>query len=102
MAVKVSFMRPGHMGPIEIAIGQCRVCETITVPGTTTNVALDREIVVMVSNETNVVVAAHGLTPDAAATVETDQTTAGYGVPSGVHFPVALKTGNKVNIKAFV
>lgn len=103
MPVKVSFMKPGGLGSINaIGVGDCRVCETITVPGTTTAALEDGEIVVLCSTEAATVVAAHGTTPDAAAIARTSATSAGYSVPAGVNVPVSAKVGDKINIKAFV
>ena len=103
MPVKVSFMRPGPMGSVNaVAIGACRICETITVPGSTTASAQEGEIVLLVSSESTAVVVAHGTTPDAAATAQTAATSAGYGLSSDSYMPVAVKTGDKISIKAFV
>ena len=103
MPVKVSFIRPGPMGSIDaVGVGSCRICETITVPGSTTASAQEGEIVLLVSTEGSAAVAAHGTTPDAAATAQTTATSAGYGVPSGILMPIAVKTGDKISIKAFV
>lgn len=103
MSVKVSFMKPGALGSIDaVGIGDCRICETITVPGTTTATLEAGEIVVLCSTEATAVVAAHGTTPDAASVARTNATSAGYGVPVGINVPVSAKVGDKINIKAFV
>ena len=103
MPVKVSFMRPGLLGTIEaVTIGACRVCETITVPGTTTATAQAGEFVYLVSTEATAVVCAHGTTPDAAAVASTAATSAGYGLQPSDSVAVVLAAGDKVNIKAFV
>jgi len=103
MTVKISFIKPGGLGSINaVGIGACRVCETITIPGTTTASLQAGEIAVLVSTESGPCVAAHGTTPDAAATDATAATSAGYGVPEGTAFPVAGNVGDKFNIKAFV
>lgn len=102
MSVKISFMKPGTMGTINaIGMGACRACETLTVPDTTALVAQGGEIAVIVSTEANTVIAAHGLTPDAAAEVATAATSAGYAIPAGVIVAVAVHAGDKINIKAF-
>ena len=102
MPVKVSFMKPGGLGSINaIGVGDCRVCETITVPGTTTAALEAGEIVVLCSTEAATVVAAHGATPDAAATARTNATSAGYSVPIGINMPIAAKVGDKISIKTF-
>lgn len=103
MAVKVSFMKPGGLGSINaVGLGACRTCETVTVPGTTTASLQDGEIAVLLSTEAASVVAAHGSTPDAAATNATNATSAGYGVPAGMAVAIAGNVGDKINIKAFV
>ena len=103
MSVKVSFMKPAGLGSVNaVGFGDCRVCETVTVPGSTTATAEAGEIVLLVSTEADVVVAAHGATPDAAATARTAATTAGYAVPPLMVIPIAARAGDKINIKAFV
>lgn len=103
MPVKVSFMRPAFVGSISTLVqGACRLSETVTVPGTTAASAQDGEFIVLFSTESVGVVAAHGSTPDAAATVATALTSAGYGVGPLVDKPVQAQTGDKVNIKVFV
>lgn len=103
MTVKVSFIKPGGLGSVNvIGIGACRICETVTVPGSTSASIQDGEIAVLMSTESAACVAAHGTTPDAAATAATAATSAGYGVPVGVAFPIAGKVGDKINLKAFV
>lgn len=102
MPVKVSFMRPGTLGAVDaIGVGACRVCETLTLPGTTTAAALPGEIVLMVSTETGACIAAHGSTPSAVATTATAATSAGYGIPTGVAIAVAVQGGDKINVQAF-
>ena len=105
MPVKVGFFTPGKLGAIDaIGVGNCRVSETLTVPGTTTITAADGEMALLVSTEASTVVAAHGLNPDAAAVIfaGNQQTSAGYGVPPGTFVPVVVRNGDKINIKAFV
>lgn len=102
MTVKVSFMRPGPLGSINvIGIGSCRICETVTVPGSTTASAQEGEIAILVSTESAAVIAANGTTPDAAAVAATAATSAGYGIPAGLVVAIAVATGDKINIKAF-
>lgn len=102
MTVTVSFVTPAlnGVGP-GIGIGRVRVKEVVTVPGTTTAVALAGEFVIVGNGETTMSAVAVGTTPDAAATAETAATTAGYPVGAGqVSDPFILKAGDKVNIKA--
>lgn len=101
MAVVVSFMKPGVLGSANvIGMGTCRVSEVVTVPGTTTITAWDGEIAVVVSSEADVILAAHGSAPNAAATVATNETTAGYGVPASGPIPIAVGIGHKLDFKA--
>lgn len=103
MAVKVSFVKPAGIGSIDApAIGSVRVCETITVPGSTTAALQEGEIFILCSTEAAVCVAAHGTTPDAAAVAKTAATSAGYALPIGENVPVVGAVGDKINIKAFV
>ena len=102
MPVKISMGRPALIGDLSVlTFGTFRVCETISVGGTSTIVAQAGEIAVLVSNESGSVDAAHGPTPDADATVATALTSAGYGVPPGVPYPVALQAGDRISIKTF-
>lgn len=103
MPVKVSFMRPAFVGDkANLAFGSCRICETLTVPASTTASAQDGEFIVISSTEAATVVCAHGTTPDGAATAETAETTAGYPVPPSQVYIIQPKVGDKVNAKAFV
>lgn len=101
MAVLVSFITPRGIGAISApGVGDCRVCENITVPGTTTATALPGEMVLISSGEAALVRAAHGTAPDAAAADRTSATSAGYPVPPGILVPVVPKAGDKISIKA--
>lgn len=103
MPVKVSFMRPGYVGDkSNVAIGDCRICETLTVPATTTASLQDGEFMLVSSTEAATVVGAHGATPDAAATAQTAATSAGYAIPPSQVYCVQGKVGDKFNAKAFV
>lgn len=103
MAVIVSFMRPGGLGSIHaVGIGHCRVTEALALDGTTTAAALDGEIAILVNTEADAVLAANGDTPNATATAFTNDTSAGYAIPAGTMIPVALKAGDKINVKAIV
>jgi len=103
MPVKVSFMQPGFVGSVSmLGFGRCRISETITVPGTTVAAALAGEIVLVCSTEAVAVVAAHGITPDAAATAQTALTTAGYALEPLATMPIPMFVGDRVNFKAFV
>lgn len=102
MPVKISMGKPSLVGNLSVlAFGQFRVSETVSVGGTTTITAQQGEIALLVSTESGTVNASHGVTPDAAATAATAATSAGYGVPPGVPYPVALQPGDKINIKVF-
>lgn len=101
MTVVVAFIKPGGIGnDAAPGVAECRVSEQITVPGTTTAAAEDGEYVLIVSGEANVIRCAHGKSPDAAATAETHDTTAGYPIPPLQSCAVAVKTGDKVSLKA--
>ncbi len=103
MPVKVSFMTPAYVGDkANLAIGACRICETLTVPATTTASAREGEFILVSSTETATVVCAHGTTPDAAATAQTVATTAGYPIPPNDLTPIQANVGDKINVKAFV
>jgi hypothetical protein len=102
MPVKVSMGKPTLVGNLAVlAFGQFRVSETIAVGATTTIVAQAGEIAVLLSTEASAVNAAHGPVPDAAATTATSATSAGYGLPPGTPYPVALQAGDKISVKVF-
>lgn len=103
MPVKVSMMKPGGLGTInQVGIGDCRAAETVSsFPGTTTIAAADGEIAYIASTEAAAVILAHGTTPDAAATAKTAATSAGYALQPGQYLAVALKVGDKINVKTF-
>lgn len=103
MPVKVMFMTqyPSEIVGVS-AIGSCRACETLTVPDTGALVARRGETVLLLSTETDSIVAAHGTTPDAAAEERTSSTSAGYAVPPLTLTPINVAEGDKINVKAFV
>lgn len=99
MTVVVSFIKPHGAGVV--GIGNVRVRENITIPGTTTASRLDGEIVIVGNAETSMVAIAWGPTPDAAALAEVPgTTTAGVAVAAGtVSYPIDPRTGDKINVK---
>lgn len=101
MSVIVSFVTPRGAGSVHApAIGDCRIRETVPVPGTTTASAQDGELVLICSMEAAVVLAAHGTTPDAQAVAATTATSAGYPIPTSGIVPVIPNEGEKINFKA--
>lgn len=101
MPVIVSIMAPGAMGSAEaVCYGQCRVRETITVPGTTTASAQNGEIFVLCSTEAATVLAATGSTPDAQAAAMSSASGAGAPVPPGQIVVFQPRAGDKLNVKA--
>lgn len=99
MTVVVSFLRAKGAGVI--GMGSVRVRENITIPGTTTNTALEDEIAIIGNAETSMVAVAWGTAPDAAALAGTSATTAGVAIGAGaVSYPISLKSGDKINVKA--
>lgn len=101
MTVVVSFVTPRSVGSIQVqAIGEARVRENITVPGSTTATLQAGEIVIVGNGESGMVAAAMGTTPDAAATASTSATSAGVPVGPGAVIALAPEIGEKINIKA--
>ena len=103
MTATVSFVTPNISGKAPgIGISRIRAKEVVSVPGTTTTVALDGEFAVVGNGEASMVAVAFGTAPDAAATAENGVvTSAGYPVGAGaVSDPLILPAGAKVNIKA--
>lgn len=100
MTVVVSFITPRGAADESNGIGAVRVRENITIPGTTTETAKAGEMIVIGNAETSMVAAAFGTTPDAAATVQTTATTAGFPIGAGMtSYPIVPPLGAKVNIK---
>jgi hypothetical protein len=83
------------------SIGPAVRAETLSVPATGTYTAQNGEIAYIVSTESAVVIAAHGSAPDAAATTGIATTSAGYAIPPGMPITVALRAGDKIDLKAF-
>ena len=102
MTVVVCFVTPRGIGSANApGIGDVRVREDITVPGSTTAVAEEDEVVIIGNGETSMVVAAFGRTPDAATTTETSASSAGFPVAAGsVTGGIVVREGDKINIKA--
>lgn len=105
MTVTVSFITPGAFGAYAAGgagIGACRAQERLTIPATTTTVALAGEIVLIGNGEAGMVAVAFGTTPDAAATADSSPvTTAGIPVSAGsVGVPLKCPAGAKINVKA--
>ena len=102
MAVTVSFVRPGNLVSYPgIGIGQVRKMEVLSVSGTTTTTAEDGEFIVIGNDESSMIRAAIGTTPDADATSENGAvTTAGYPIGTGqVSDPFVAFAGAKVNVE---
>lgn len=105
MAAHVLFFTPRGVGPTVHApgVGQVRVREAVTVPGTTTAVAQEGEVVMVFNADATNSLVALGTTPDAAATEQTAGTTAGYPAAPGLFSgPFVPNEGDKVNVKALV
>lgn len=108
MPIKVTYMTPnvqsnGVPDALRfLSIGVCRAAETVaSAPGTTTTAALEGDVAIIVSTEATTIIAAHGSTPDAATTTANGTSGAGYALPPNTPYTVALKTGDKINFKAF-
>ena len=102
MTVVVCFVTPKGIGSAHApGIGDVRVREDITVPGSTTATAAEGEVVIIGNGEAAMVAAAFGSVPDADATDETSSTSAGFPVAAGsVTGGIVVREGDKVNIKA--
>lgn len=107
MAVKITYMTAnvfavGLGDPLRyMSIGACKAAETLAVPSTGAYVAENLDVAIVVSTEAATIICAHGTTPDAATLVANASSGAGYAIPPGIPFVVAMKTGDKINIKAF-
>lgn len=102
MAVKVSFMRPGGLGSVNVVgVGKVRICETIAVGGTTTASSGQHEFAWISSTEATAVNCAYGTTPDATAAAETTLTSAAFAIQPNETIQVATKVGDKISIATF-
>lgn len=101
MPALVSFIRHGGLGSVHVrGISGARVTESVALNGTTTAVAQSEEAVFVANTEASMIRVAWGSTPDAAATAETEQTSAGLAVPAGGISDVIIpKPGDKFNAK---
>lgn len=101
MAVTVTFFKPKGIGSVHApGVGEIRARESVTIPGTTTATVQDGECVVVLNEESDAVLVAHGTTPDAAASPATSATSAGFPVATGeVSPPFIPAVGAKINIK---
>lgn len=103
MPLKVAFMKPAHAGSINVlALGLCRVSETLSAGTASTNAAQDGEILLLCSTEASTIVVAVGTAPNGAASSATPATSAGFALPPGVIIPVECQVGDKVEFEAFV
>lgn len=101
MTVVVSFVKPFGIGSVFApGVGQVRIREDITIPGTTTATLEDGEFAIVMNGEVDPIAAALGTTPDAAATAQTAATNAGTGIGAGASLTFGGKPGDKVNVKA--
>jgi hypothetical protein len=99
MTVVVSFIRPQGRGSAS-GVGNVRVRENITIPGTTTATAEPGEMVIVGNAETSMVAVAFGSTPNADATSKSGVTSAGMPVPAGgLSYPIFPNDGDKINVK---
>lgn len=101
MAAVLSLMTAKSAGAGVSAVMTVRAMEVLSVPSTSTIVAEDGEIAIILNTEASGILMATGSTPDAQATAATAATTAGQGVPSGLTSPaVLMNQGDKVSVKA--
>lgn len=102
MAILVTFMRPdGLNGHLIANVGSSRAYEDLTLSSgvTTTAVAADGEVALVVSTEAETIRAARGSSPDAATASATTSSDAAFPVPPNVPIPVQLRAGDKLNFK---
>lgn len=102
MVAHVIFFSPRGIGSIDApGVGDVRIREAVTVPGTTTAAAKAGEVVMVLNADEAVVLVAHGKSPDAAATTMTPSTSAGFPVRAGDLSQAFLPAdGAKINVKA--
>ena len=96
MPVHAIFQLPAAIeDPAATSIGTVRASESIATGATGSITAEVGECAFLLNTEVGAVYVAHGATPDASATVSTDDTTARYAVPAGVYTPVFVSEGDK-------
>lgn len=100
MTVVVSFVKPQGLGSVHApGVGEVRIRENITIPGSTTASLLNGEVAIVSNAETSMVAAALGTTPDAATTTASAVSQAGVGIGAGQSLTFNGKVGDKVNVK---
>lgn len=102
MTVVVSFcrargMRGNSANPV---IGGVRVREDLELDDVSTATVQDGDVVLIGNAETDMIAVAFGTTPDADATAETADTSAGCPVPAGQTLALIPPAGSKISVKA--
>lgn len=101
MPLVVTFSKQGAAGDTaHLIMGRARETESVALDATSTASAQAGEFALIVNTETADVQVAHGSTPDATATAETDETTSYYLVPAGAYYPVKVLAGDKFAVVA--
>lgn len=101
MTVVVSFITSAGIGGSSVGVGRVVAQERLTPPATTARATGVGETVLVGNGESGMIAVAYGTTPDAAATAESDTTSAGFPVAAGdIGIPFSPGAGKKINVKA--
>lgn len=102
MPAQVIFFTPKGVGSIHSpGAGSIRCREAVTAPGVTANTVREGEAVVVYNGDAGAVLIAHGITPDAALTEETAESSCGFPVPAyQASVPLVAAVGAKISVKA--
>lgn len=101
MAVQVIFFEAKSMGTMDTpGVGAVRLREAVALNGVSTGVVRSGEAVMVFNSEGSSILAAHGTTPDAAATTATAATTAGVPVAADQGVILVPAIDSKISVKA--
>lgn len=102
MTVKVTFFTPKGIGSVNApGVGRVRSSETVALSAASAAAAQEGEVALVFNGETSAILFAHGTVPDAAATTESDVTSAGMAIPAGqMSLPIVLAEDAKISVKA--
>lgn len=94
MSLYITFQQPAFNNDAPLA-GGGRASEAVAAAATGSLTAADGEMAVVTNVGTDVLYFAHGSTPNSAAVVNTNLTSARYAIGGGATMAVSTKTGDK-------
>lgn len=101
MTVQVIFFEAKSMGSMDTpGVGAVRLREAVALDGVSTGVVRSGEAVMIFNSEGSAILAAHGSTPNAAATTATGATTAGVPIAADQALVLVPVIDSKISVKA--